>query len=96
MNTARDGLRTVDHLMPHISTVPADKGERVKIFVREKGSRGGTHRPGQPGQSPGVNELAGFSHGSRASAPRILDQRRGAGITEIAKLEPLTENQFHL
>ena len=36
MNTARDGLRTVDHLMPHISTVPADKDEQVKIFVREK------------------------------------------------------------
>ena len=36
MNTARDRLRTVDHLMPHISTVPADKGEQVKIFVREK------------------------------------------------------------
>ena len=36
MNTARDGLRTVDHLLPRISTVPANKGERVKIFVREK------------------------------------------------------------
>ena len=36
MNTANDGLRTVDHLVPHVSTVPANKGAQVQIFVREK------------------------------------------------------------
>lgn len=36
MNSARDGLRIVDHFVPHVSTVPANKGEPVKIFVREK------------------------------------------------------------
>src|SRR5262245_21798875 len=30
------GLRTIDHRVPHISTVPANKGEHVQIFVREK------------------------------------------------------------
>jgi pimeloyl-ACP methyl ester carboxylesterase len=30
------GLLTVDHFVPHVSTVPANKGEQVQIFVREK------------------------------------------------------------
>jgi pimeloyl-ACP methyl ester carboxylesterase len=30
------GLRTIDHMVPHVSTVPANKGETVQIFVREK------------------------------------------------------------
>ena len=29
-------VRTVDHMVPHVSTVPANKGERVQIYVREK------------------------------------------------------------
>jgi pimeloyl-ACP methyl ester carboxylesterase len=36
MNTASDGLRTIDHQVPHISTVPANKDAQVQIFVREK------------------------------------------------------------
>jgi pimeloyl-ACP methyl ester carboxylesterase len=36
MNTASDALRTIDHLVPHISTVPANKDAQVQIFVREK------------------------------------------------------------
>ena len=36
MNTSSEGLRTIDHMVPHVSTVPANKGERVQIFVREK------------------------------------------------------------
>jgi pimeloyl-ACP methyl ester carboxylesterase len=31
-----EGLRTIDHMVPHISTVPANKGQQVQIFVREK------------------------------------------------------------
>jgi pimeloyl-ACP methyl ester carboxylesterase len=31
-----NGVRTIDHSVPHISTVPANKGEQVEIFVREK------------------------------------------------------------
>jgi pimeloyl-ACP methyl ester carboxylesterase len=40
-------LRTIDHLVPHISTVPANKGEQVRIFVREKVLAGpsATRRP---------------------------------------------------
>jgi pimeloyl-ACP methyl ester carboxylesterase len=30
------GLRTIEHKVPHVSTVPAIKGEPVRIFVREK------------------------------------------------------------
>lgn len=29
-------VRAVDHMVPHVSTVPANKGERVQIYVREK------------------------------------------------------------
>ncbi len=35
VNTS-NGLRTTDHRVPHISTVPANRGEPVQIFVREK------------------------------------------------------------
>ena len=36
MNSANGDLRTIDHKVPHLSTVPANRGERVEIFVREK------------------------------------------------------------
>ena len=29
-------VRTIDHMVPHVSTVPANKSEQVQIFVREK------------------------------------------------------------
>jgi pimeloyl-ACP methyl ester carboxylesterase len=31
-----DGIRTIDHRVAHVSTVPAIRGEPVRIFVREK------------------------------------------------------------
>jgi pimeloyl-ACP methyl ester carboxylesterase len=36
MNPNSEGLRTIDHMVPHISTVPANNGQQVQIFVREK------------------------------------------------------------
>ena len=36
LNMGSDGIRAIDHKVPHISTVPANKGEQVQIFVREK------------------------------------------------------------
>ena len=33
---AQNDLQTVDYLVPHISTVPANAGKRVELFVREK------------------------------------------------------------
>jgi pimeloyl-ACP methyl ester carboxylesterase len=35
-NMNSDTIRTTDHRVEHISTVPANKGEAVQIFVREK------------------------------------------------------------
>lgn len=29
-------IRAIDHMVPHVSTVPANKGEQVQIFMREK------------------------------------------------------------
>jgi pimeloyl-ACP methyl ester carboxylesterase len=29
-------IRTIDHMVPHVSTVPANKGEPARIYVREK------------------------------------------------------------
>lgn len=31
-----DQILTIDHLVPHVSTVPANAGERVELFLREK------------------------------------------------------------
>ena len=44
MNTA-GGLHTIDHMVPHVSTVPANKGEQVQIFVREKVSSSESPEP---------------------------------------------------
>ena len=39
------GLHTIDHTVPHVSTVPANQGEQVQIFVREKVSSGESPKP---------------------------------------------------
>src|ERR671915_2471443 len=39
------GLRTIDHRVPHVSTVPANKGDAVRIFVREKVAAGPSAAP---------------------------------------------------
>ncbi len=33
---ARDEIRTIDYMVPHVSTVPATSGKRVRLFLREK------------------------------------------------------------
>lgn len=33
---ARDSLNTIDRYVPHVSTVPANKGKKVGLFLREK------------------------------------------------------------
>ena len=38
-------IRTTDHMVPHVSTVPANAGEQVRIFVREKVAAGDAVRP---------------------------------------------------
>ncbi|MGH7784622.1 MAG: alpha/beta hydrolase, partial [Candidatus Binatia bacterium] len=43
--TAAGPIRTIDHKVPHLSTVPAIKGEQVGIFVREKVAAGDARRP---------------------------------------------------
>ena len=47
VNTSGGGIRSVDHMVPHVSTVPANKGEQVRLFVREKvmASESTTPRP---------------------------------------------------
>jgi pimeloyl-ACP methyl ester carboxylesterase len=34
--TASENIQTIDYLVPHISTVPANSGKHVELFVREK------------------------------------------------------------
>ena len=36
MNRGASDIRTIDHSVPHVSTVPAIKGEAAQLFVREK------------------------------------------------------------
>ena len=38
-------VRAVDHMVPHVSTVPANKGERVQLYVREKFVGDATGKP---------------------------------------------------
>ena len=38
-------VRTIDHKVPHVSTVPANKGEQVEIFLREKVMASGGAQP---------------------------------------------------
>ena len=54
--TAQDppNIQTTDYLVPHISTVPANAGKPVELFVREK-LAGGRHR----GKAPVVLMLGG-------------------------------------
>ena len=40
-----EALRTIDHMVPHISTVPAIAGQQVQIFVREKSLTSESVRP---------------------------------------------------
>src|SRR5260370_15099120 len=51
--TGPESIQTTDYLVPHISTVPANAGKRVELFVREKaGSR-------RRGQGPVLLMIAG-------------------------------------
>ncbi|MGZ8485980.1 MAG: hypothetical protein ACXW6R_18955, partial [Candidatus Binatia bacterium] len=47
MNRGAGDIRTIDHAVAHVSTVPASKGEAVHLFVREKvlASESATTRP---------------------------------------------------
>jgi pimeloyl-ACP methyl ester carboxylesterase len=38
--SAAGNIQTTDYLVPHISTVPANAGKRVELFVREKAQSG--------------------------------------------------------
>jgi pimeloyl-ACP methyl ester carboxylesterase len=38
-------VRAVDHMVPHVSTVPANKGEKVQLFVREKFAGDAKNKP---------------------------------------------------
>ncbi len=39
-NDGRERILTIDHFVPHISTVPANEGDEVELFVRERVRRG--------------------------------------------------------
>jgi pimeloyl-ACP methyl ester carboxylesterase len=45
INRRGDDMRSVDHRVPHVSTVPANKGEAVEIFVREKFASSAAAKP---------------------------------------------------
>src|SRR5262245_48802909 len=37
-----DGIVSLDHFVPHVSTVPANRGQAVGLYLREKLPAGGT------------------------------------------------------
>ena len=56
-------LQTADYLVPHISTVPANAGKRVELFVREKVASG------RRGKAPAVLMI----HGATVSTVPVFD-----------------------
>ena len=42
-NDGHERILTIDHFVPHISSVPTNEGERVELFVRERFRRGRQH-----------------------------------------------------
>ncbi|HWH77911.1 MAG TPA: alpha/beta fold hydrolase, partial [Candidatus Binatus sp.] len=45
VNRTRDDIHAVDHMVPHVSTVPANRGEAVQIYMREKFAGGTAAKP---------------------------------------------------
>ena len=67
---AEEPFVTVDRFVPHISSVPANQGERVGIFVREKVNRTlSTKFAG--GGNPNEGKVVLFVHGG--SVPSVPD-----------------------
>ena len=61
-------LATVDFLVPHVSTVPANAGRRVELFLRLKAQRFSVRAPGQPGP-----QVVLMISGARVSAVPAFD-----------------------
>jgi pimeloyl-ACP methyl ester carboxylesterase len=60
-------VRAVDHMVPHVSTVPANKDERVQLYVREKFAGDTTGKP-----------VVLMVHGGWAPAKLSFDVERGS------------------
>src|SRR5207248_636106 len=52
-------IRTIDHLVPHVSTVHANFGDRVELFVREKIQSDGDEAASDGDRKPAVLMIAG-------------------------------------
>ena len=68
---AQDGVTTVDLYVPHVSTVPANAGQKVGIFVREKISASLQEDIEDGPLPPGRAVL--FVHGSLAPSLPVFD-----------------------
>ena len=73
-------FRTTDYMVPHISTVPANAGAWVELYLREKVIKGA------PSQRPAVLMI----HGSGASAVPIFD----LGFENYSWMESLANAGF--
>ena len=67
--TAQDKFETIDRFVPHVSTVPANKGQRVGLFIREKLTTGFAAEI-QAGHTP-EGRVVLFIHGN--SVPSVPD-----------------------
>jgi pimeloyl-ACP methyl ester carboxylesterase len=66
---ARDEIRTIDYMIPHISSVPATSGKRVQLFLREKVQSGAME--GQRGRRKAPAVL--MIHGATTSVGPAFD-----------------------
>jgi pimeloyl-ACP methyl ester carboxylesterase len=70
----REHIRTIDHFVPHISTVPANAGEQVELFVRERVRRADDDERDNDGHH-GRRPVVLMVHGSTQSTVVAFDPR---------------------
>ncbi|WKX68620.1 hypothetical protein [Streptomyces sp. XD-27] len=86
-------VTTTDHLVPHKSTVPATKGQKVELFVRERDGTpsGPPARLPEAYQPTQIASVPGTDRGSLAPPSVAPARRRGrawliAGAAVVAAL----------
>ncbi len=85
------GLETVDHFVPHISTVPANEGEEVQLFLRERFfSKEKKNNDKDNDKCRRKGPVALFIHGATTSAVPDFD----ADFENYSWMSYLAENCF--
>ena len=86
-----NNIQTTDYLVPHISTVPANAGKRVGLFVREK------VKSRKSGNAPVVLMVHGTTHSTVPCFDLQFKLPSGAIETALAiGLGPVGQSRAHV